>query len=86
MSAPPAILKGRIRGTTIELEQAPGLPDGQRVTVTIEVASQSRDAGDDGREALQRAAGTWADDPEGLDRFLEWNREQRKQNQRALPE
>jgi len=36
-------------------------------------------------EPLKRAAGSWCDDPEGLDRFLEWNRQQRKINRRALP-
>jgi hypothetical protein len=28
-------LKGVVRGRTIELERAPGLPDGQEVTVTV---------------------------------------------------
>src|SRR6266446_1873349 len=37
-------------------------------------------------EALKRAAGGWADGPEGLDRFLEWNRQQRQLNRRKLPE
>ena len=29
-------IQGVIHGKTIELEQAPGMPDGQPVTVTIE--------------------------------------------------
>lgn len=29
-------------------------------------------------EGLRRSLGGWADDPEGLDEFLEWNRQQRK--------
>ncbi len=27
---------------------------------------------------VRRSAGGWADDPEGLDKYLEWNRQQRK--------
>ncbi|MEX1097452.1 MAG: DUF433 domain-containing protein [Planctomycetales bacterium] len=27
---------------------------------------------------LRRAAGSWADDPQGVDEFVNWNREQRK--------
>jgi hypothetical protein len=37
-------------------------------------------------EALKRAAGSWADDIEGLDRYLEWNRQQRKGQRREIPE
>ena len=29
-------------------------------------------------EGVRRSAGAWADDPEGLERFLEWNHQQRK--------
>lgn len=29
-------------------------------------------------EGLRRSAGAWADDAEGLDEYLEWNRSQRK--------
>ena len=36
-------------------------------------------------EALKRAAGGWEnDDPEGLEKYLEWNRQQRKINRREI--
>jgi hypothetical protein len=86
MSSTPAILKGTIHGRTINLEDEPGLPDGQRVTVTVVPAAQNALNGETPLDALKRAAGSWCDDPDGLDRFLEWNRQQRKLHQRLLPE
>ncbi len=85
MSSTPAVLRGIVHGKTIELEAEPGLLDGQQVTVTVEPAAQQEIVVEDPLEALKRAAGTWSDDPEGLDRFLEWNRQQRKINRRELP-
>ena len=79
----PTILRGTVHGKTIELEAESGLPDGQQVTVTLEPQQQTED--ESSLEALKRAAGSWSDDPEGLDRFLEWNRQQRKINRRELP-
>src|SRR5215210_8762781 len=35
MVNPFSVLKGIVRGKTIELESEPGLPDGQEVTVTV---------------------------------------------------
>jgi hydroxypyruvate isomerase len=37
-------------------------------------------------EALKRAAGSWSDDVQGLDEFLDWNRRQRKMSRREIPE
>ena len=71
-------LHGVVRGKTIELEEAPGLPDGQRVGVTIEPLPTTGPAQLPPREGLRRAFGAWTDDAEELDRFLEWNRQQRK--------
>jgi len=82
----PTILKGTIHGRTIELEAEPGLPDGQQVTVTVQPMPQRESPPLDALEALKRAAGSWSDDVQGLDRFLEWNRQQRKINRRELPE
>ena len=69
-------LKGVIHGKTIELEQAVNLPDGQEVTVVVQPseAGEKLPAG----EGLRRAFGGWSDDIEGLDQYLEWNRQQRK--------
>lgn len=79
----PRPLSGSIRGKTIVLEDDPGLPEGQAVTVTLTPRPPS-DAVT--RERLLRAAGAWADDAEGLDEFLEWTRQQRKIDQPDLDE
>jgi hypothetical protein len=78
-------MKGVIHGRTIELEAEPGLPDGQAVSVVVEpVMPKNSQAA---LEALKRAAGAWEnDDPEGLEQYLEWNRQQRKVNRREIPE
>jgi hypothetical protein len=80
-------LKGVVHGKTVELEQEPGLPDGQAVTVTLEVVSLATSpTSPAAREALRRAAGAWADDAEELERYLEWNRQQRKGSRPEIPE
>jgi hypothetical protein len=86
MTGIPIIMRGTVHGKIIELEQELGLPDGQRVTVTVEPTAQQEIRADNPLEALKRAAGGWSDDLEGLDRFLEWNRQQRKTSRRGLPE
>ncbi|HEX7448630.1 MAG TPA: hypothetical protein VF306_13855 [Pirellulales bacterium] len=69
------LFRGTVSGKTIELEREPGLPDGAQVTVIVQADHPKRlPAG----EGIRRSAGGWADDPEGLDEFLEWNRRQRK--------
>jgi hypothetical protein len=85
MSNTPTILRGTVHGRIIELDAESGLPEGQQVTVTLEPAPRLQTAPGDPLEALKRAAGGWSDDPEGLDRFLQWNRQQRKVNRRELP-
>lgn len=78
------VMKGVVRGRTVELESEPGLPDGQPVSVTVEpiVPKDSQAA----FEALKRAAGGWEnDDPEGLEQYLEQTRRQRKVH-REIPE
>ena len=71
MSSTQAILIGVIHGKTIELEQEPGLPDGQTVAVTVQPLQEKRLPPGEG---IRRSAGAWADDAEELDRFLEWKR------------
>jgi hypothetical protein len=61
------------------------LPEGQEVTVRIEPVSPALGSPSDALAALKRAAGSWADDVEGLDRYLVWNRLQRKVNRRDIP-
>jgi hypothetical protein len=71
MIAPNSNLHGIIRGKTIELDRAPGIPDGQPVSVDVRVASQ-------GQEGLKRAFGAWSDDASELDAFLDEIRISRK--------
>jgi len=82
MTSVQAVLKGVIHGRTIELEQEPGLPDGQSVAVTVHPFVEH------GRlppgEGIRRSAGAWADDPEGLDAFLEQLRQARQQDRPPL--
>jgi hypothetical protein len=76
MNANVGSFRGVVHGKTIELDQEPGLPDGQHVTVRVKpVASNEQYTPGDG---IRRSAGSWADDPKGVDEFLEWNRQQRK--------
>jgi hypothetical protein len=81
-------VKGIIHGRIIELEEEPGLPEGQQVTVTFApVSAASSPTHPAALEALRRAAGAWADDDvDGLDQYLEWNRQQRKGSRREVPE
>lgn len=81
MSNAQAILKGVIHGRTIELEQEPGLPDGQSVTVTVQPIVQQTRRLPPG-EGIRRSAGSWGDDPEGVDEFL---REIRKMRDNDRP-
>lgn len=75
----PSLLKGVIHGRMIELNEAPGLPDGQNVAVTLQpLQVEPLPPG----EGIRRSAGAWADDAEALDEFLSWNREQRKVGRR----
>ena len=68
----PSILKGTIHGKTIELDQEPGFPDGQAVSVLLRPALPSGDG-------LRRAFGGWAGSDAELDQFLHDIRRDRKQ-------
>jgi hypothetical protein len=70
MSANTGIIKGVVRGRTIELEREPGLPDGQVVSVLLRPAATTGDG-------LRRAFGAWSDDAGELDAFLEQVRRDR---------
>ena len=87
VSGPTNILTGTIQGKTIRLESDPGLPDGQEVSVIMTPRLPSRPLGDEeAREALRRAAGTWAEEGDELDSYLEWNRQQRRINRPEVAE
>ncbi len=79
-------IKGIIHGKIIELKEELGIPDGQEVSVTVELISEATSpTSPEALESLRRAAGTWAEDSEELDRYLEWNREQRKSGRPEIP-
>jgi len=78
--------KGIVHGKVIKLDQGPGLPDGQVVLVTVEPISAMSTNSSQALAALRRAAGSWADEADELDRFLEWNRQQRKGSRPEIPE
>jgi hypothetical protein len=78
------VLNGVIHGRTIELDAEPGIPDGQRISVTVEPVTIEKSEAV--FEAFKRAAGAWADDdPEGLEQYLVQTRRQRKVH-REIPE
>ncbi len=70
-----SVIRGVVHGRTVELEDDAGLPDGKRVDVMIQPVQEERLAPGEG---LRRLFGAWADEAEELDRYLEWNRQQRK--------
>ena len=73
-------LRGVVHGRMIELDNEPGLPDGQSVTVVVQpTESPVEGAGSLPSSAgLRRAFGAWAEDAKELDDYLEWNRRQRR--------
>jgi hypothetical protein len=75
--------RGVVRGNVIELEQSPGLPDGQSVTVTVTPEAQSNP--EPPVDRLRRAFGAWSDDPEGLEEFLKQVRRDRDTDPRSEP-
>lgn len=83
MSAATTMLKGVVHGKTIELEEEPGLPDGQEVTVVVRPTAPAPQKLPPG-EGIRRSAGAWADDAVELDKYLEWSRQQRKLGRREL--
>lgn len=74
----PTRVRGVIRGQTIMLEQPPDFSEGETVDVMISSASTHDREGLSAADELREAAGSWADEGEELDAYLEWNRQQRK--------
>jgi hypothetical protein len=79
MSNAQVMLTGIVRGKTIELERDAGLPDGQEVSVVLRPKLPPG-------EGLRRAFGSWADDPDGVDRFVEETYRLRLLDRPELPE
>ena len=78
----PKTFRGVVHGNAIELEGNANLREGEQVTVTVQPAGNGVAIPGDG---LRRSAGGWNDDPHGLEEYLRWNSEQRKQR-RPEPE
>ncbi len=70
-------LHGKIRGRTIELDEDPGVAEGQQVEVQVKIVEPARKWGD----GIRRSAGGWADHPE-LDAIIEKIRDERKLERR----
>lgn len=68
-------VKGVIRGRIIELDQEPGLPEGQEVKVTLETYGKPSSPPN---ERLRSSFGGWAEDATELDAFLEQVRRDRE--------
>jgi hypothetical protein len=80
MTANSTLHCGVVHGKTIELDDETGLPDGQQVRIIIQPVFATESLIDrlPPGEGIRRSAGAWADDAEELDKYLEWNRQQRK--------
>jgi hypothetical protein len=73
------MLHGVIQGDTIRLDEPSHLPAGTLVRVIVVVAESQGEKLPAG-EGLRRSYGAWqGDDEAGLDAYLEWSRQQRKQ-------
>jgi hypothetical protein len=81
MSLTQSFLKGTIHGKTIELEIAPGLPEGQQVSVLVQPVDESSRLPPG--EGIRQSAGGWADAGDELDSWLE---EMQKSRQQDRPE
>jgi hypothetical protein len=75
-------MRGIVHGKTIQFENELGLPEGLAVSVVVQPLAESPK----NLEGLRRSFGAWADDAEELDKYLEWNRQQRKQSCREIVE
>jgi hypothetical protein len=80
-------LQGIVRNGTIVLEQPHHLPEGTRVEVVVAataaappVNANALDKRLPPGEGIRRSAGAWADDPEGLDEYLQRLRDEREQD------
>jgi hypothetical protein len=85
VSAEATVLRGVIHGKTIQLDQAPGWPEGQEVKVTLELMNPAEhESRLPPGQGLRRAFGAWAEEAEQLDMFLEEIRVARKCPRREL--
>jgi hypothetical protein len=71
------IIHGIVRGKTIELDEDPGIVEGQEVEVQVKVVQPKKKWG----EGILRSAGGWADYPE-MDAIMEQIQQERKRERR----
>jgi hypothetical protein len=64
MTSGTIIVKGTVHGRTIQLDNEPGLPEGQLVSVVLRPALPPG-------EGLRRSFGAWAADAGELEKFVE---------------
>jgi hypothetical protein len=64
MTSGTVIVKGVVRGRTIQLDREPGLPEGQLVSVVLRPALPPG-------EGLRQSFGAWASQARELDKFVE---------------
>ena len=71
---------GIAHGKFIELDNEMAFPEGQPVSVVVQplVAGASAVEPRQPESDIGLAFGAWADEAEAVDKFLEWNRQQRK--------
>ena len=73
MSGMGAVLRGVVHGKIIQLDQEPGLPDGQEVAVALQPVLPPG-------EGIRQSAGAWADGGEELDAWLDEMQRSRQQD------
>ena len=71
-------LIGKVHGRTIELDEDPGVADGQEVEVQVRIVPRAENWG----EGIRRSAGGWADYPE-LDAVMDKIQMERRLERRA---
>lgn len=76
---------GTVHGGTIELDDAPDLPDGRRVRVTVEPAETAMPPNvvptlspSDPRPGIEQVAGRWAEHADDLEEHVEYMRRLRQ--------
>lgn len=68
---------GIVHGSTIELKQSLGIPDGAEVKITIK---PNRMTGEQRKQKLEAAFGGCKEDGADMDKFLGWNKQQRRRD------
>ncbi len=80
MSKFPQVFHGVLHGQSIELDRLPSLPDGSKVDVIV---SQVKLSNADRSHKLRELFGGCAEDADELDKYVEWNRQQRQVSRRG---